>query len=221
MKRWTRFLVYSGAVLLVLTAAALVSALLVFRSAWFHDAVRNRVVAEVERASGGRAEIGSFHFDWRTLTGTVNAFVLHGKEQAGEPPLFHADSVRVGLKIISALRRDVDISSLIVERPTVDLIVYPDGTTNVPSPKVQASEKNPVQRLLDLAVGHFEARGGLFEFKDEKTPFDVKADNLRAIFDFDRSGPMYKGHVASRQLHLNTSVAGPLAMDEKRGEQTR
>ena len=213
MKRRTRIVLYSGLAVLVLAAAVAISALLIFRSAWFHDAVRNRIVTEVERATGGRAEIGAFQFDWRTLTATVKPFVLHGKERPQQPALFQADSVQVGLKVISALRRDVDIASLVVEHPSVDLIVYPDGTTNVPSPKLRRSGNDPIQPLLDLAVGRFEARGGTFAFKDEKAPFDIRAENLRAVFAFDRSGPMYKGHIGSKQVRFNSSAAGPVAMD--------
>ena len=90
MKRRTRIVLYSGLAVLVLAAAVAISALLIFRSAWFHDAVRNRIVTEVERATGGRAEIGAFQFDWRTLTATVKPFVLHGKERPQQPALFQA-----------------------------------------------------------------------------------------------------------------------------------
>src|SRR6516164_4945396 len=111
MKRRARILIYSGLALLLLAVALSVSAILVIRSAWFHDAVRDRIVAEVERATGARAEIGAFDFDWHSLTATVRRFVLHGKERPPEPAFFQADSVQVGLKVISALRRDVDIAS--------------------------------------------------------------------------------------------------------------
>jgi translocation and assembly module TamB len=213
MRRRTRVLIYSGLALLLLVAALSVSAILVIRSGWFHDAVHDRIVTEVERATGGRAEIGAFEFDWHSMTATVRRFVLHGKERPPEPPLVQADSVQVGLKVISALRRDVDIASLIIERPAVNLIVYPDGTTNVPSPKLPSSGVDPIERLLDVAIGRLEARGGTFQFKDEKMPFDLRAENLRASLDFDRSGPLYKGHVSSKQVRVNSSAAGPLAMD--------
>jgi translocation and assembly module TamB len=213
MRRRARIFLYSGLMLLGLAMALAISTVLVFRSAWFHNAVHDRIVAEIERSTGGRAEIGGFEFDWHTLTARVKGFVLHGKERAPEPALLQADSLQVGLKVISALRRDVDIASLIVERPSVNLIVYPDGSTNMPSPKLPSPNEDPIQRLLDIAVGRFEAHGGTFAFKDEKTPFDIRAENLRAVLDFDRSGPMYKGHVASKQVRLNSSAAGPLAMD--------
>ena len=70
------------------------------------------MIAEIERATGGPTEIGEFRFDWKNLTAEVAPFVLRGTEPATERPLFRADSVKVGLKIISMMKRDIDISSL-------------------------------------------------------------------------------------------------------------
>lgn len=211
--RWRRRIaLFSGLGALALLAIAAVCLVLVFRSARFRDAVRDRIVSEVERSTGGRAEIGRFDFDWKSLTATVQTLVLHGKEKRGEPVLFRADSVQVGLKIISALRRDVDIASLIVERPAVHLMVYPDGSTNLPSPQAPGG-KDVVQRLLDLAIQRFELRDGAIEFNDQRTTFDVRGQNLRASFDFNAAGKFYQGHVSSRQLHLNAAQVGPLAFD--------
>jgi translocation and assembly module TamB len=212
VKRRTRLLLYSCLGALTLLLAAGISGILVLRSAWFHDSVRDRIISEVERSSGGRAEIGHFDFDWKNMTATVKPFVLHGKEKSGQPVLLRADSIQVGLKVVSAFRRDVDIASLIVEHPAVHLIVYPDGTTNLPAPKARRND-NVVQRLLDLAVQRFELREGEIEFQDEKTPFDVRGQNLRAAFDFDAAQQVYKGHVSSRQLRLDIVQAGPLAFD--------
>ena len=76
----------------------------VLQSDWFFDQVRRRIVATVETATGGRVEIGSFHFDRAHFTARVNEFVLHGTEPATGPPLFRASSVTVGLKLISLLK---------------------------------------------------------------------------------------------------------------------
>ena len=87
------------------------------QTAWFKNLVRERIESVVERATGGRVEIGSFSYNWRDLTADVKPFVLHGTEPASAPPLFRADKIQIGLKIISALEKKVDIASLVVESP--------------------------------------------------------------------------------------------------------
>ena len=90
---------------------------------------RARVIEELERSTGGRAEIGQFAFNWRTLTARVSKIVLHGDESSDQPPFIQIDSALVGLRVLAALERRVDLSSLDVSRPRIHVIVNPDGST--------------------------------------------------------------------------------------------
>src|SRR5579884_3565119 len=90
----------AGAAIGAALALTIVSVVLL-RSPWFERVVRGRMVYEIEHATGGRAEIGSFRFHWSTLTAEVAPFILHGTEPAGSPPLFRAASIRVRLRIVS------------------------------------------------------------------------------------------------------------------------
>ena len=84
MRRLVRIALYLAAALAALALIAFLAAVLIIPSQWFHDKVRDRIVSEVERSTGGRAEIGSFTFDWRSLKARIAPFTLHGTEPAGE-----------------------------------------------------------------------------------------------------------------------------------------
>src|SRR5205814_3800244 len=173
-------LLIGGALLGVLCILA-VMAVLVLRSAWFREQVRERIVAEAEKATGGRVEIGSFDFAWSAMTARVNGLVIHGAEPAGSPPLLRVRSITVVLKIVSMVRRTVDVQSIAVDQPQAHLIVSPDGTTNVPAPRVpRAAGKSPVETILDLAVGRFMVQSGTFEVNSQRTPWSAAGENLRA-----------------------------------------
>jgi translocation and assembly module TamB len=208
----------AAAALAVVAFGAVLAAVLVLRSDWFRDQVRQRIVAEVETATGGRTEIGSFHFDWRELRAEIDAFVLHGAEPATAPPLFRADAVVVGIQVVSVLKRSVDIQYLDVRRPQVSLIVYPDGRTNMPSPKVKHPGPGPVETILELAIGRFSLQNGNFEIAGQSaTPFDAQGRDLHASFTYDGSAPSYRGRLsiapadlrwgATRVVPLNISLA--------------
>src|SRR3954453_20798929 len=122
--RWLRRI---AAVLLALALVLFLAGIVVLRSDWFRAKVRARIVSTVEEATGGRVVPGAFSFDWRRLRADVQGLVIHGNESPDKPPLFRAASIAVGLKIVSALKRDVDIQYLDVVAPRVFLIVYPDG----------------------------------------------------------------------------------------------
>ncbi|MBC8167639.1 MAG: hypothetical protein H7Y20_17440, partial [Bryobacteraceae bacterium] len=150
--RVLRILLWVFGTLLGLVLLLVVAALIILPSDWFREKIRARAVYEIEKASGGRVEIGAFRYDWSSLTFEIAPFVVHGTEPASEAPLFRAESVKVGLKIISAFKRDVDIASLYVEQPKVNLLVDASGTTNIPKPKTQTkSDKDPIEQILELA----------------------------------------------------------------------
>jgi translocation and assembly module TamB len=195
---------------LVLASAAV----LVLSSGWFREKVRQRIVAEVEKATGGRAEIAAFRFEWRQLRGEVDGFVLHGTEPPDAPPLFQAAAVTVGIKIISALERSVDLRDLEVKRPRIYLIVYPDGRTNVPAPRIKRAGKGAVETILDLAIDRFSLLDGSFEVEGRgKTPFDARGRSLRAQFTYDTGGPRYRGRISAAPADIEWSAYRPDPVD--------
>ena len=211
MKRRRKIALIGAGVGAVLVLALVAAALLALSSGWFAEQVRARIVAEVERASGGRSELGGFSFDWKRMRAEVRDFVLHGTEEAGKPPLFRAARIAAGLKIVSLWRKKVDIEYAEVERPQLYLIVYPNGRTNIPAPKTARRGKRVLERVVDLAVRRFEARNGMFEVEGRrKTPFDFAGRNLEAKLDYSLDGPRYQGRVAMDPLDVRWGRYGPV-----------
>jgi translocation and assembly module TamB len=198
-------LVIGGSVLglAVILIAVVIS---VARSAWFREQVRQRIVAEAEKATGGRVEIGSFSLDWHTLTVRLSDFAIHGLEPRGSPPLLRVRSITVVLRVISFLERTVNVQSVDVDRPQSYLLIFPDGTTNVPQPKTpRASVKNPAETILDLKVGRFTVQNGTAEFNSHRMPWNASGENLRAQFLYNHAAPSYSGEFSIQPLHLRIS----------------
>ena len=216
MSRRVRVIWMAAAGLAGLLLVLALSAVLVLRSDWLREKIRQRLVAEVEKATGGRTEIGAFHFDWKQMRAEVDGFVLHGNEPPDAPPLFRAYAIVVGIKIVSLMERSVDLQYLDVRQPQVYLIVSPDGRTNLPAPKVHRAGKNTIETILDLAIGRFGLRDGSFEVAGRgKTPFDAQGRNLRAQFDYAAAGPQYRGQlsIAPAALHWGDHRPVPLEIN--------
>ena len=75
-----------AALLVILTVAARTGS----EEPWFHEKVRQRIIAELERATGGAVTWGTTHFDWRRLSAEVTSVTLRGTEPRGRAPLFEA-----------------------------------------------------------------------------------------------------------------------------------
>jgi len=194
-------------------ALAAVAAVLVLRSAWFYEKVRERVVSTVETATGGRVEAGSFQFDWKRLRAQIGALTIHGTEPPGKPPLFRARTVAVGLKIISILERRVDIQYLEVVEPRVYLTIDSGGRANLPAPKIRGG-RSTAETILNLAIGRFSLQNGVFEIESRgQVPFDARGRNLNAKFLYERAGPRYRGDLSIEPLELAWGSYGPVPLD--------
>ena len=124
----------------------------------FQAKVRGRVVAELERITGGRVEIGSIHTIPFRLLVDVRNLTIHGREPVGAAPYVHADRLVAHIKVQSVLGVGLGFESLVLERPMVHVILYPDGTSNQPEPEVQATSGSSVTKLVSLSIGHLEVR---------------------------------------------------------------
>ena len=200
-----------GALLLLAAGTGVVA----LRSGWFREQVRSRLVSAVETATGGRVEIGSFAFDWRRLRVVIRDFTLHGTEPAGKPPLLHADSIAVGLKIVSLLERTVDIADLDVAAPHVYLTIDADGRTNIPEPKVKRrGGPDTMETIMQLAIGRFSVERGVFEVESRgATPFDARGRNLNAALGYAGAARDYRGSLAVRPLEIQLGGGAAVPVD--------
>ena len=184
----------------------------VMESEWFRKRVAKELISTIEGATGGRVELRSLTYDWWTLTAEARGFVLHGTEPPGAAPLFRAGSMRIGLKILSVLKRDIDLKSLVMDKPELHLIVNLDGSTNIPEPTLKTwSSRDPLlQQLISLKVKHFEWNGGKVALNLNEVPLDVAGDNLRLAASYDLKGPRYVASVGVEKLRLMTPGVLPV-----------
>lgn len=194
--RWT---------LIALAGAAVVVAVLIsyLQSDSFRERVRRQVVSELERVTGGRVELKQFTWSLALLQFEVDDLTIHGLERAGEAPYAHVDHVHVSVKIISVLRRDLGLSELDLQRPIVHLIVYPDGTTNQPNPKLQQGGGAVAERLFGLRMDRLRISDGLLILNETRVPLDLRADAVTAGMTYSaHPQPGYSGRIQIGTLEL-------------------
>src|SRR5271165_7116251 len=100
----------------------------------FRTLVRRRLIATLERMTGGRVELASIHIVPFHLQLEVRNLTIHGREQPGEVPYAHVDSLLAQVKILSLLRTELGLNYVVLDHPVFHIIIYPDGTTNQPEP---------------------------------------------------------------------------------------
>ncbi len=204
--------------LLGIVLVLIIGGLIVVQTPWFQNFALQKIVATVQTATGGRAQIGRFQFDPFHLRVTIDNFVLRGTEPANEAPFFQADRIVVEARLLSGGSL-AGISSLEVDRPRVNVLVLPDGTTNIPRSTTPKSNKSPLETVVDLAIGRFRINDGYARVLEQSIPFSGEGENLRVALDFDRIAQRYQGRLDINPLHLtrgnqtlNLAVAVPVVL---------
>jgi translocation and assembly module TamB len=159
--RWISLAVLVG----VIGVTGLLAAYLQSNS--FRQRMRSELIAQLERVTGGRVELREFSWNLAQLRFDIDDLTIHGLEKPGEVPYAHLDHAQVSLKIVSLLGRDFRLRELDVQHPVVHLIVYSDGTTNQPRPKVAASGRNSTPtNLFEVRLDRLKIADGIAQLND-------------------------------------------------------
>ena len=201
-------------VLALLLAGALVMAGVAWYSTTesFRRLVRERLIATLERATGGRVELGSIHVVPFHFQIEVRNLTIHGREQPGEIPYAHTDSLMAQVKILSLLRTELGLNYVVLDHPVIHIILYADGTTNQPQPQIKAaSPKITMQRIFALSIHRFEVRRGELIWGDQRMPLDFAARDISTDLSYSLFHGRYEGNLLLGKVDTAFSGYRPLA----------
>ena len=137
---------------------------------WEVDRLSPVLAASLERTLQRKVEVGAVRLHLLTGPGfTLSDVVIHEDPAISAEPLAYVTSLVVRLRLLSLLRGAIEVSSLRLEEPSVNLMQTGDGPWNV-----QALLRNSTQTtggdLPDLAV-----RGGRL---------NIKIDGTKSVYYF-------------------------------------
>src|ERR1700734_2201512 len=208
MRKWQRTIGWVLAGLLALLLIAIATGYFVLRSNGFRQYALRKIITETQLTTGAKTEIGGLDFNLSTLTAHLYNITMHGTESPNQPPLLHADKLTVSVKIVSALRRQVSLSELLIDHPVIYLQVAKDGKSNLPEPP--ASESSSHTSVFDLAVRHAAITQGEITYNDRKTPLEADLHELAADIRFSAFSRRYDGNISYHGGHVRYAEYEPM-----------
>ncbi len=207
-RSWFKYLlILAAAAVLFLSAVAWYAT-----TASFQVMVRHRLVAELERVTGGRVELGGFHTVPFRFEVDVRDLTIHGREATGEVPYFHVNRLVARIKLVSVLGAEFGFHSLVLDQPVVHIITYADGTTNQPAPTAATVDaRAQLERLFSFSISRLEVRQGELLWNDQQIPLDFAANDISATLDYSILHRRYDGTLRVRKVDTNFSGYRPFA----------
>ncbi len=207
---WKRIAGRSLAGLTGLLVVAALGGYLYLTSGSFQQYALRKIMAEADEATGGHTQIRGLDFNLSTLTAHLYDVTVRGTEGPDQPALFHADKLTVGLKILSALRRQVVLSDLIIERPIVHLQVDSKGKSNLPAPPANASNSSSTS-VFEMGVRHAQILNGEVYYNDKKTPLDADLYDLGTEIKLAALAQRYEGTLSYGHGRVRYAQYAPLS----------
>jgi translocation and assembly module TamB len=188
-RRWLRRISVTSAILLVVLVCSAVALYYWASSASFEEAIRQRAIAEIENATGGRVEVGAFRWDLLHLRAEFDGLTIHGLEAATEAPYAHVEKLRFQVAILGLFTSGVSTHIILREaeivEPQFHLIVYPDGTTNQPHPHHPVTPNKPVMdTLFDAQIGKLWIEHGTAQIANHSFPLDLEARDANLLLSW-------------------------------------
>src|SRR5580658_3500359 len=91
------------------------------------------LVLQLEKLTSTRVEIGAFHFHLLRLRAEMDGVTMHGREEKGLPPLFHAARVTAGIRLLSFFGRRFALSELVIDHPEIFIRIDQNQQSNIPA----------------------------------------------------------------------------------------
>jgi translocation and assembly module TamB len=208
---WKRKLGWIAVVLVTSTAVLGVAGYLIVSSPRFHGYLLTQIEKQASEATGAEVRVQNFALHLSRFSADAYGITVRGNESPSARPLVQADQLRIRLKIVSLLRKKVDLNEIILRHPVVNLQVRKDGTTNLPTPR--NSNKDTSSNLFDLGIRRVLLEHGEIYYNDVKTPLDAELHDLEVEIKAQLIGKGYDGKLSYRNGRVLYGNTRPLPHD--------
>jgi len=210
---WKRKLGWIALSFVALVVVLVIAGYVVLRTPSFHDYVLAKLQQQASEATGGRVRIQNFALRPSGLSADAYGITIRGSEPESRPPLVQADQLTVRLKIVSLLRKKIDLNEIILRHPVVSLLVKKDGTTNLPTPP--KSNGKGSTSPFDLGIQHVLLSNGDIYYNDVKTPLDAELHDMQLELKSEFPSKGYVGTLSYRDGRLQYGDMKPFPHDLK------
>jgi translocation and assembly module TamB len=181
--------------------------LALLQSEQWNQYLKTEAIRAVNAATGGKLTLQKLQTHWLQGNFAAEGVVFRGTEAPSEAPLFSAKRIQIGIHIWTLLRKQLDLRELLIDEPKIHLRLAADGSSNLPVPPATQSNKNPIETLLDLKLGHWQATRGEFQINQTRQPWEANIRQLEAKMDYLAVSRSYRGSLAAQDIQTQWSQA--------------
>ncbi len=194
---------------LMVPLSVIVAAILVFYIK--QDAIIQSELSALNQGYTGKISLGDSHlslfenFPYVSLK-IDDVTIAESKDEHAQTILAVSD-IYVGFKITDLLVGDYIIHSIVVEDGFFDLVLHPDGTTNIEIALQTQTQEEEVSTPIAISLNKIELIQLEFHQREEATELDIATSISHAVGGFNTDGNLMSSHVDA-EFTLNVTDHG-------------
>jgi translocation and assembly module TamB len=208
---WQRVIAWTLGVLAVVVLIAVVGVYVLLHSRSFHSYILRTAEQQASESLNTRVEAQNFALHLSNLGLDLYGVTVYGTGPGTNAPLLQVDHIGLGVRILSVVHRQWNLSNVTVDHPVVHLIVDQAGENNLPKPQSSSSSST---NIFDLAVKHIVLGRGEIYYNDRKSNLEADLRELQFQSSYDAtSGGRYFGTISYHDGHFQYGDYAPIQHD--------
>ncbi len=183
---------------------------------------RGKIQAELQNRLGRSVALGDIDLSLLPPSLRVKDVTIGEDPRFGAGPFAKAQELAVRVSLIPLLRKEVEIQSLRLINPEIQLICSRDGTWNYASlgqnpANARMPKASQTTSATDLSLAHLEIQNGRVRLRDELKKTQNTYDNIDLIVNdfapgkpFDVNAAVHIAGKGDQQIQVQ-GIAGPMA----------
>ena len=162
-KKWKRIAAAAACVVLLVLLG-----MLLFQSRFVKQKILSSLQTSLEKSQGIQVSVGSFGYNLLKLRFSFKGVRLQKLGEAGLPPVFQAEEIKVNIPLSLLLKRRLRIQEIEIINPEIRIEIDEQGSNNFPFRTGTEKSAGEQTMLPDFLIEHFEARNARIILIDKR-----------------------------------------------------
>lgn len=208
--KWEKIVAWAGGGIAVLMLLIVCAAYLIQANTFLHRYLLAKMIQIAGKSSGTEIKIRDYAMRWVPLHVTLEDVKVRGTEKNPSRPLASLPRIEIGIAWHALLHKSIDLTELILDQPTINLIFDQSGSSNLPTrPATSGSSTTKLQ----VSIEHAAVRNGELRYNDSPRKIDVDLAEFHADVSHSVGTDRYAGNLGYNRGRIAVDGYTPVRHD--------
>jgi len=208
--KWKKIMAWIGGGMAVLILLVVYAAFLMQQRTFVHRYLLARMIQAGERSSGTKIAIEDYALRWLPLHITLENVIVESREGNSATPLASVPKVEIGIAWRALVHKQVDLTELLLDRPSVNVFTNEAGESNLPARPATSPQS---ASTFQVTVRHAAIRSGELRYNNAPRRLDADLADFHLDVSHSATTDQYSGNLGYNKGAIVIGSNAPLRHD--------